>query len=169
MLDPEKALELYKVFRTDNASWLRLHREYSQKYVTLITALMVASLGALYQFGNNPWATLGIIIGPILNILLSFNAIAACDRYYRQFLEGVTVQAKLEPFIGLRQSRVSESGAYSCPFPFPQDDEILPIRWLNSRTQSAADSFVQDNVGLGINHQVRRTMRIMIFLNLMDQ
>lgn len=166
-LDPEKALELYKIFRADNASWLSLHREYSQQYTTLITAVMAASLGALYQFGNDPWLALSIAIGPILNILLCFNATAACDRYYRHFLEGVTIQAKLEPLMGLRQSRRGKLGTDSALFPFPQDDQILPARWLGSRKQDNAATFVEDNMKVGINRQVRLTMQILVLLNAM--
>lgn len=165
MLDPEKALELFKVFRADNASWLSLHREYSQQYITLITAVMAASLGALYQFGKNPWLALSIAIGPILNILLCFNAIAACHRYYCHFLEGVTILAKLEPLVGLRQSRLGKSGADSTLLPFPQDDQILPTRWLSSRKHDNAATFVEDNMNVGINQQVRRTMQILVLLN----
>lgn len=164
-MDPSIALELYKIIRADNSSWLNLHRQYSQQYATLIIAIMGASLGALYQFGNSSLTAIGVSIGPILSILLCYNAMAACDRYYRHFLEGVTITAKLEPDIGLRKSRIIEYEQVGKSLPFPQDDQILPMRWLNSRTQSDSAAFIEENMSSGINFQIRRTMRILVFLN----
>lgn len=164
-MDESRAFEIYKIIRGEEAIWLNLHRQYSGQYFTLIAAVFGASLAAIYYFKGEPWL-LAVLIAPMLNILLCCTAIRMCDRFYQRFLEGITIQAKLEPLVGLIEPR-PEAGEASEDSPFPQDKYILPERWLDSRQQPRAFDFVKENMGVGANRVVRWSFRLLIAANVL--
>ena len=161
-MDESKALEIYKMIKGEETMWLNLHRQYSQQYFTLIAAIFATSLLATYHFRGEPWLTLIVLIAPIVNILLSVTAIRMCNRFYQRFLEGITIQAKLEPLIGLTGPRPDEIEASRS---FPEDKHILPERWLTGRKQGKAADFVQQKMGGGSNRLVQASFYLLLVAN----
>jgi hypothetical protein len=90
----------------------------------------------------------------MLNILLCVTAIRVCDRFYRRFLEHITILAKLEALIGLATPLQEMRKA----LPFPTDKFIVPERWIQSRARvSSSAEFIQTNMQEGSNRVVRWT------------
>ena len=164
-MDENQTLELYKIVKGDHVSWLNLHREHAEHYLTFIAAVFAVTLGGVYQFKDNPWLSLAIVIGPVVNVLLCANAAQICDRFYQQFLEAITIEAKLEALLGFTNPRPSVPS--KSPMPFSQDQYILPERWLKSRQPYAtAAEFVEANMDSGANRLVRRVFRVLLVANI---
>jgi hypothetical protein len=51
-MDDQTALELYTLFRQENATWLSSHREHSQQFLTLIAAILGVSIAAVVQLNT---------------------------------------------------------------------------------------------------------------------
>lgn len=164
-MNDKRALELYRLAREDEISWLNLYRQYSQQYFALVAALFGVSLGAIYHFRNEPWFSIAIIVGPILGALLSIIAVKTCDRFYQRFLESVTIQAKLEPLVGVTEKRSISADSPQLT-PFPDDVHYIPERWFESRSQRTAADFVQVNKRKGSNKYVVWSFRVLLMANM---
>ena len=164
-MDKKTAMELYAIFRRENSIWLGNHREHSQQYFTLIIAILGASIAVFSQFIiSNPFLTLIVIIGPLINILLCRVAVTMCNRSYQLYLENVSILSKLEPIIGLIDSRIQQKEKQTLS-QFPKDKSFLPERWLQSRQFDTAKAFVEQGMNVGANKITRRTFAILGFTN----
>ena len=164
-MDKKEAFDFYKLIRGEEISWLNLHRQYSQQYLTLISAIFAVSLGALYQFKEDPLLILAVILGLLLNVLLCITAIKMCNRFYQRFLEGVTIQAKIEPLLGLSNPR-EEKAENATVWPYPNDKYYLPERWLKSRSQKSSLDFVNDHMKSGSNKYVQLSFWLLLVANI---
>ena len=169
-MDDQTALKLYTLFRQENATWLSSHREHSQQFLTLIAAILGVSIAAVVQLNtisdwvsNNTWSLGLISIGPFVNILLCINAIRMCDRAYQAYLECVSIQAKLEKRIGLIDERLTLTKGKILEF--PDDKNIIPGRWIQTRNFRTAKEFVDKNMNKGSNLLVRITFVILALTN----
>jgi hypothetical protein len=162
MEDMATLVELYRAQLGEQANAINLHKDYSHQYFTLVAAIVGVCAAAVHQFGAEPWLVLVVGIGPMLNILLCVTAIRMCDRFYRRFLEHITVLAKLEALIGLAAPLQETDRA----LPFPDDKFIIPERWIQSRarTESSAE-FIQINMKEGSNRVVRWTFLFLAVAN----
>lgn len=164
-MDKKTALELYTVFRQENSLWLANYREHSQQYFTLVIAILGASIAAISQAVKlHPLLMITIIIGPLINLLLCRIAITMCDRSYQLYLEGISIQAKLEPIIGLTETRDTVSNNQPI-VQFSKDEHFLPERWLKSRHFASAEIFVKHGMNLGANKIIRQTFGVLAFTN----
>jgi hypothetical protein len=164
-MDKKTALELYTLFRQENSLWLGNHREHSQQYFTLVIAILGASIAAISQFMTlHPLLIFIIVIGPLINLLLCRIAITMCDRSYQAYLECISIQAKLEPVIGLTETR--DLSATDKPIlQFAKDEHYLPERWLKTRHFASAETFVKQGMNLGANKIIRQTFKVLAFTN----
>lgn len=165
-MDENRAFQFYKFLASQQISWLNLHREYAQHHLTFIAAVFAVTLGAIYQFKDNPWLSLVVAIGPVINILLCANASRVCDRFYRRFLEGITIQTKLEALVGFTSPRSDIDVSRESSIPFPQDRYILPERWHDSRQYARAAQFVEAKMDGGSNRLIRRIFRLLLVANI---
>ena len=164
-MNDARAFELYKLAYQEQISWLNLHRQHSQQYFVLLSAIFGASLGAIYHFRNDPLFTIAVVVGPVLGILLSITAVKMCDRFYRRFLESITIQAKLAPIVGVAEKRsVLPNGKR--PTPFPGDTQYIPERWLKSYCHERSEDFVQAHRRLGANRLAFWSFRILLVANI---
>jgi hypothetical protein len=198
-MDKTNALELYKAFRQENSTWLSSHREHSQQFITLIVAILGASIASAVQLATNPnllpsslpsksllvapfeypmlSAILLISICLFINTLFCWIAISLCNRSYQAYLECLTIQAKLEPIIGLTAQRqtnsLSGTSATSSPgtavtevIVYPADQTFVPQRWLDGRSKFiSAKQFVESNMNKGANQRVRLAFIVLGFFN----
>ena len=162
-MDESIALEIYKVYKGKETICLKLHRQYSQQYFTLIMAIFAASLLAIYHFKTDYQIMLAMLFVPIVNIVLSVTAIHMCNRFYKRFLEAITIQAKLEPLIGLIATRPDASEPSS---PFPEDTHILPERWVTGRQHKKAKDFIDNKMKRGSNYLTQLSFILLIFANI---
>jgi len=165
-IDRHKLFRLYLAVRSEEVQWMNRHEQHFRHYVMLVTAILAAMLGAVYQFRGNVLFTLtAASVGFVFNIAFCRLAVLACNRSYRRFLEAVTIEAKLEAFLGLDGPRPSASDHRGSSARFPKDAHLLPERYLRSRHQGTAAEFVKDNMGEGSNLVARITMGILAALN----
>jgi hypothetical protein len=165
-MDKDKAFEFYRIVTSEQISWLNLHREYAQHHLTFIAAVFAVTLGAIYQFRDIPWLSLAVAIGPVVNVLLCANARRVCDRFYQRFLEVVTIAAKLEDLLGFASPRSTLGASSESSMPFPQDQHILPDRWLEARQYATAVQFVEAKMDAGSNRLLRRIFRLLLVANI---
>jgi hypothetical protein len=165
-MDKKTALELYTLFRQENSSWLAAHREHSQQYFTLVVAILGVSIAAISQFDT--WRApliLIIMIGPLFNIRLCQIAITMCSRSYQAYLEGISIQSKLEQTIGLTEPRIPP--AANQLIQFSKDEYFLPERWLESRHFATAKSFVEESMSKGANQIIKQSFGVLSLLNIL--
>ena len=164
-MEKEIAFDFYKQIKDQEISWLNLHRQYSQQYLTLISAILAISIGAIYQFKNEPFIILVVIIGPLLNIIFCITAIEMCNRFYNRFLEGISIQAKIEPLLSIYNLRDKNKGDDD-NFPFPDDIYYLPARWVESRIEDNSLDFIEKNMKSGANQYVQFSFWLLLFVNI---
>jgi len=165
-LDHDKLFEFYLAVQSEQLQWMNRHEQHFRHYLMLVTAILAATLGAVYQFRSNVLFTLAAAtLGFVVNILLCCFAVLACNRSYQRFLEAVTIAAKLEGFFGLDGPRPSPAHREGSSPRFPKDARLLPERWLESRRQETAAQFVKENMGRGLNLVARITMVILAAMN----
>ena len=169
-MDNQRAFELYTLFRQENATWLSNHREHSQQFLTLVAAILGVSIAAVVQlstipnlFRDNIWVLGLISLGPFVNVPLCINAIRMCDRAYQAYLECISIQAKLERRIGLIGKR--STSAKDSIFEFPDDKNIIPDRWIQTRDFRTSKEFVEKYMNKGANLSVRITFGILALTN----
>ena len=169
-MDNQRAFELYTLFRQENTTWLSSHREHSQQFLTLIAAILGVSIAAVVQLStipnliiNNAWMLGLVSVGPFINVLLCINAIRMCDRAYQAYLECISIQAKLERKIGLIGKR--STSAKDTILEFPDDNNIVPERWIRTRDFRTSKEFVERYMNRGANLLVRITFGILALTN----
>jgi len=159
----EKLLRLYLAMRSEHVEWISRHSQHFSHYLTLVVAVLGATLGASYYFLGTDGGEVTIIVAFLgfgANIGLCYVAIRACDRFYRRFLESVTVMAKLEASLELdKRPSVPED-------PFADDQHWFPQRFYDDRDcHKKGESFVKAGMNKGVNRTVRATMGILAILN----
>jgi hypothetical protein len=86
-----------------------------------------------------------------------------CDRAYQAYLECVSIQAKLERRIGLIGERPTL--AKGNVLEFPDDKNIIPERWIQTRDFRTAKEFVDKYMSKGSNLLVRITFVVLALTN----
>ena len=165
-MDKEDAFTYYKLIRDEEKFWLDIHHKYSQQYLTLISAIFAISIGALYQLKNEPLLVLVIIAPSLLNISLCVTARKMCDQIYRFFLEGVAIQKKLVPLIGLDNQRKINLGKTNNFHPFSEDKHYLPERWLKVPEQKLSCDWITKEMYTGSNRYTRITFLLLFVMNI---
>jgi hypothetical protein len=169
----EDAIELYKIFKQQNATALSTYHSHIQHYRVLIAAILGASFATaiailkLFPQGQEltGWLMLSTLILPITNVLLCCLAVKQCDHPYRIFLETITVQVKLEPVVGL-VGRTQEDIAENAAIPFQNDDTFIPERWLEPGKYTTTKEFVDKYIRKGTNKLARRLFILLAVANL---
>jgi hypothetical protein len=161
-MDPRFAAEYYRFLGDREVKWLELHYRHAERTLALVSAILAVSLLALYQTGGGLWA-LAVIIGPVANMILCYAGPRLCDRFYQRFLEDLTIEAKIEPLVGLSDPRAAGSAGV-----FREDQAYLPQRWQEGRgVYKTASEFVKHHMALGANKLIRRVFWVLGFANLL--
>ena len=74
-MEKNDAIAIYQLFLNQEYNYIVLHRQCFQHFMTLITAVLGATITAIQYFKDNEWILLAICIGPIINFLLLISAI----------------------------------------------------------------------------------------------
>ena len=160
----ESLLKLYLAMRSEHVEWISRHSEHFCHYLTLVVAILGVTGAAMYKLyepdaGGTVVGLVGLL-GFGANIGLCWVATRACDRFYRRFLESVTVMAKLEASLELdKRPSVRED-------PFGDDQHWFPQRFYDDRDcHKKGECFVKARMNKGVNWTVRATMGILAILN----
>ena len=156
-------LELYKVQSEAQISHLDSHYKYRNYYTTILSALLTIFVGGMFQFYKEPFAlTLPVLL--IFIVILSELGKRTIDRYYKRFLESVTILAKTENALGLDTGiKVDSKPTHVL---WPSDKQIIPDRWISDRVQApsgkkyeSSQEFISDRMKMGDNRIAHRTFR----------
>ncbi|MCX5815310.1 MAG: hypothetical protein NTX75_03580 [Proteobacteria bacterium] len=162
-LSSDNMVKIYEIFRKNLLASMNLHRQHAQHYLTFIAVVTAATIaGFVAMLNANSSKTCFLVVGPIFNVYLSVLAICMCNRYYKGFLEEVSVTAKIEELIGLSTPHSQRQN--SC---FKEDETIVPSRWIKGRERfkNSAD-FVKDNMNRGSNKVLHFTFVGLIIVNI---
>jgi len=159
----ENLLKLYLAMRSEHVEWISRHSQHFSYYLTLVVAVFATTLGASYRVletcGGNA-AVIVAFMGFAANVGLCRVAKLACDRFYRRFLESVTVMAKLEASLELERRPLGPGD------PFEDDQHWLPLRFYDDRyCHKTGESFVKAQMNKGLNRTVGATIWILAILN----
>jgi hypothetical protein len=159
-------LELYKIFRSEINSNTSFLYQHFQRYLTLITALLFASVLCVWRSEGGEGAP---ILGKIavflsfMNIVVCYIGYGMCNSFYKGVLEMVAASAKMEGLLGLLDNRQSGNHPVAA---FPDDQFVMPDRWLREREQHrTSESFIKDRLSKGSNYYVRLTFLILGLAN----
>jgi len=159
-------IRLYISFKDDSKGFLNLHRQHFTQFVTIILAVLAASIGATYQFRKEGWLILAVAFGPFLNVALSVLAIAVCNRFYKRFLEHEAVGDKL--YYLLDETNKIDSKVGKNKNIHPNDSHLFPDRWVNDlKKYRTTAEFVKDRVNRGSNRFIQITFVLLIIANLL--
>ncbi len=160
-LSTGEAIELYSIFRTNLLGSINLHREHSQHYLMFIAAVITATIVGASQIDKLGKFGILLLIGPLLNIAICFLAVKMADRFYKGFLEEVTVAAKLEDLIGLTGTR-----QFKDHFCYKDEKTIVPDRWVSDRAKfHESEKFVSSFMNRGANFVNRLTFLFVGLIN----
>lgn len=153
-LTVDNAIKLYEIFCNNSKDAVNLHTKHAQGFLTLIIAVIAATIAGLTQSHNIPYPSI-LVIGPVVNMCVCVMAIFFCNRPYRKFLECISVMANLEDYIGLTSS--SSKDLFFC-----KDLSFIPERWIKNRDKyEKSSTFVDKEIYSGANIRI-----ISIFISL---
>lgn len=161
----ENLFKLYLAMRSEHVEWISRQSEHFSHYLTLVVAILGLTTAAVYHLYDSEKCGLAVgaaLLGFGANVGLCRAATSACDRFYRRFLESVTVMAKLEASLEL-DKRVPRAG-----HPFEDDQHWLPQRFYEDRDcHKTGESFVKARMREGVNCTVRAAMTLLAILNIL--
>ena len=152
-----------------------LHRQHFTQFVTIILAIFGIGIGIYYKFQNEAELLLIASICLFFNSFLSFVAIKVCNRFYRRFLESVTIANKL--YFILNECFNIDSKAKECKEMLSEDCRLFPNRWINALKKSnksdkknpkdskEPNGFVEDHMNKGVNRWIQIVFLSLIILN----
>jgi hypothetical protein len=165
-MNEERLSELFKLVFSQEIPWLDLHEKHFQHYLTLIAALYAITLDAIYQLREQPSFLLLVAFGPLVSIFICYLGWRSCDRSYQRFLEGIAIQVKLRPLIGLLEPRPKGSAGLQ-PTPFPEDRHLLSDRWLEPMQYPSSAKFIKVFMNRGANGLAHSAFLILVALNVL--
>ncbi len=127
-MQDKELVALYMSFKDDSRGWLTLHRQHFTQFVAIILAVLGASTAAYMKLSCDEKLFKIIALGPALCIPLSFLAILVCSKFYKRYAEHDAISYKL--FRMLESCSDLKKNLDSVHHIFPEDDELLPQRWI---------------------------------------
>ena len=136
-LTTAELLEVYKTTVDEVHRFLDGHQGRVSFFMGLLSAVFAGTVAGVFQ--ASAWYHLAFLaFGPVIILALAQIGINGVFRLYQQFLEMVTVRAKIEQALGLTEPPQLPEGV---PNAYWADEPILAPRHLQSRRgrKSSAD------------------------------
>lgn len=165
-MNEDVKIELYKLFREEKHKSLDLHLQTFKHFLTLITAISGATIAGLANFQSS-LLTFNVILfaGSFLTLISCLSAIKMCNLFYRGMLEGITVMAKLEVSLGLKNRTDCSNESEKTEILFPDDSTLLPQRWIEGlKEYKTTKEFITSLRNKGINHYVHIVLYIFMII-----
>lgn len=150
---------LWKQYYINEVAYLDLHFKYANWYSAFFIALFAAYIVGLSQYYTSLASILFLAL-PVLVIVLAHLGRKAMDRFYRRFLEAVTMLAKLEKLLGLDGPIQANSNVKPLTALWPDDEYFIPRRHHEARyakTKKSSGEFIEKRMKLGANRIVHNT------------
>lgn len=150
VLEPESLWRLYEMASKEEQHFLDVHQSRVAFFAGILSTVLTATVVGFFQ-AKELYQLAGLLAGPILIIALARLATAGTERFYRRFLEAVTVKAKLEHRLGLGQPPTGDGGKWwTC-------EPLVVGRHLKSRDLAqSADDFVDQNLDGGYHVIIKK-------------
>lgn len=143
-------LKLYEVYAKEQISYLDSHYKYRNYYTTILSALLAIFVGGMLQFHEKPFAPALFFILLCICILSEFGK-RTVDRYYRRFLESITVLAKIDNALGLDKTIKTTKSRFTNIL-WSNDKQLLPDRWIRDRQKhNNSEAFISERMKMGDN------------------
>jgi hypothetical protein len=169
MVENDRTLELYKIYRGELMENLNLHRATIEHYLTFTVAVLGAIVAGSTTLQQLPWLALVLALAAVLNCYVCVIATRMCDRYYTGILDRIAIVAKLESCLHLSDPLAWKAMAdHSTATPFPGDVTLVPRRWIEGVAEfgTSAD-FVAHGMRAGVNLLAKRTFMLVVVINLL--
>ncbi len=155
-LTNKELLEVYKTSVDEMHHFLRGHQTRVNFFMSLLSAVFAGIVAGVFKASS--WYHLAFLtIGPIIIIALAEIAINGIFRLYQQFLEVVTVRAKLEQVLGLAEQPDSLDESAD---PYWAHEPILASRHLESRHKySSSAEWLKHHTNLGYHRWTQLLFR----------
>lgn len=157
-LDKDVLVKLYTIYQHETIEWLKLHEQHFTRFVTIIIGFLSVTLGLFYHFNENDLDAKAIASLPFFNFIFSYVAIRICNRFYKRFLESITIANKIYFLLKNNICDIDETlkNEYKktgeIDTPYPQDDYLYPIRWIKAMNQfQDSEKFIESRKWTGVN------------------
>ena len=158
-INEDRIWDLYKIYCEDQRAYLGFHYRYKYYYTLLLSALLAVFVGGILEFHESPYTPVLFAI-PILMIAVSTLGRLSIDRYYKRFLESITICAKIENVLGLDRSIRTKKSEFT-EILWSKDKQLLPYRWMRDRTEcgkyESSEDFIDERMNMGDNKYARWT------------
>lgn len=163
-IDEKHLLKLYTVHSEEQISHLDSHYKYRNYYTTILSALLAIFVGGMLQFHDTPFAPALIFLLVCIVVLSEFGK-KTTDRYYRRFLESVTILAKLDNALGfdkpINVKREVKNVLWS------NDKQLLPERWVSDcQKHNSSKDFISERMKMGDNRYANWTFTFFEIMSL---
>jgi len=172
-MNKDYLFKLYLAMRSEHVEWISRQSEHFSHYLTLVVAILGLTTAAVYHLYESKESGLVVVAAALLgfgvNVGLCYVAIRACDRFYKRFLEAITVMAKLEASLDLDVLPSGSADEKAKQGPFANDEgRLFPARYEQHRKcHDKEATFVQALKGKGVNLWVRVTMGMLGIANIL--
>ena len=167
IVDRQEALDLYHSMKAGELAWIGLYRQTTFGFLTLTIATLGATVsGHIASSADNEMRLVIAVAGPLVNVLLCVTAMQITNRYYRRFLECITVMSKLEDELGLNRRGFLSTGSQNAKV-FPEDTTLLPHRWADDKVgYDTSQEFIDVKAGGGINVLTQGLFWLIVGINI---
>ncbi|MBW1811945.1 MAG: hypothetical protein JRJ87_27420 [Deltaproteobacteria bacterium] len=155
-LTQDELLDVYKTTVQEMHNFLRGHQTRVNFFMGILSVVFAGTVAGVFKASS--WYHVAFLtIGPVIIIALAQIAINGVFRLYQQFLEIVTVRAKLEQVLGLTEPPEKLSATMDT---YWQGEPILAARHLKSRCEyPSSEKWLDHHRNLGYHRWTRQLFR----------
>jgi|GEM_PF-3129429 len=159
-ISEDTLLKMYEVHSEDQISHLDSHYKYRNYYTAILAALLSIFVGGMLQFYKEPFAPALLVLLLCIGVF-SWLGKRTTDRYYKRFLESITILAKIENALGLDHSIKTKKSTFDDVL-WINDEQLLPDRWVRDRRgrYKKSEEFISDRMNMGDSRNARWTFCI---------
>ena len=148
-------LKIYDIYSKEQISHLDFHYKYRNYHITILSALLTIFVGGMLNYYEEPFAPALIVILLLIVILSEFGK-RTIDRYYRRFLESVTILGKTQNALGLDTGIKIDFKPKKILW--TDDEQIIPNRWTSDRKEcKSSKEFISKRMKMGDNQHAHWT------------
>jgi hypothetical protein len=147
----QELFKLREIAHDEELAFLEAHQKRVAFYSSLISAILVATLAGALKAENALHYFL-LILGPVLVFSIAAIAKDATRRFYRRYVEAVTMEAKLDQALDLTDPDwlPKRTSGYWI------DESLIPQRFLNSRKEAEnSQAFIDKRLDTGYQGATR--------------
>lgn len=150
-IEEDQLLRIYLESQRGQNSEVNFHYKYLNYYSTVFSALLTAFVAGILSYYKES-ISLALLAIPFIVVIMAENGKITVDRFYRRFLEHVTVSAKIENLFGLDSQIQIKGKSNPSKILWPNDEVFVPKRHLKDRFEHTdSESFIKERMEGGAN------------------